>query len=252
MKHCKEVLSFMIVILFMVLALGCVDDDTHLAYNARQYARKIITESLYSPSTAKFVNEEVVEIDSYDRYLIRVEFDAQNRLGGTGRYTGYVIVEIYKDEGLMSVNPYASHVIIERGESETYPLSNLKSFNRWDKPLEETIASNNQENQAIQKEQPNIAGESAHAGPYDGPLDGDPHNVIVDVPENSNLNLRSGPGENYNIIGKLPRGTMLTVMDSTILQSGSIWYEVYVYDTYAQGWVSADYVRDVTDDDFTF
>lgn len=88
-------------------------------------------------------------------------------------------------------------------------------------------------------------------GPHDGPLDGDPYDVIVDVPENSNLNLRSGPGENYEVIGKLPRGTVLMVMDTARLQTGSTWFEVSAYDTDAKGWVSAKYVRDATEDDFT-
>lgn len=68
-----------------------------------------------------------------------------------------------------------------------------------------------------------------------------PAQVFVDIPEYDNLNLRSGPGTDYSILGKLRRGIELNILNEAIGSDGDQWYQVITPDG-KEGWVHSDYV----------
>jgi serine/threonine protein kinase len=65
--------------------------------------------------------------------------------------------------------------------------------------------------------------------------------VIVDVPESSILNLRSGPDNSYSVLDKLKRGAELIVVEEKTGSDGGIWFKVTT-PTEKEGWVHSDYV----------
>ncbi len=67
--------------------------------------------------------------------------------------------------------------------------------------------------------------------------------LFVDVPSSSHLNLRSGPGTDYQIIDKLKRGMELEVIDTKKNLADEIWLQVITGDN-KEGWVHSDYLKD--------
>ncbi len=65
--------------------------------------------------------------------------------------------------------------------------------------------------------------------------------IFVDVPEYENLNLRSGPGTDYPVLGKLRRGTELNILNEVIGSDGDQWFQVITPDG-KEGWVHSEYV----------
>ncbi len=83
-----------------------------------------------------------------------------------------------------------------------------------------------------------LAGSSATAG-----ISG---NVAIRV---GDTNLRSGSGENFSLIMKLPRDTIVTIIGSGTDNTGATWYNI-VYEN-LRGYVRADLVRPLTNQEAT-
>lgn len=66
--------------------------------------------------------------------------------------------------------------------------------------------------------------------------------LIVQLnPENSRLNVRSGPGTNYRIVGKLKHGTLLTSTKSVYNKKEKRYYSLIIYKG-KQAYICNDYV----------
>lgn len=65
------------------------------------------------------------------------------------------------------------------------------------------------------------------------------------VTSSSALNVRSGAGTSYSIIGSLANGTVITILGSAKSTSGETWYK-YAYSSSKTGYVSSNYIKTST------
>lgn len=100
-------------------------------------AKVAISEQLTSPTTAKFSDGKVIDIDKYGRAIVMTTVDAQNGFGATIRNKFLIVINSYdKKTGEFSYNK-ASIVSLKNGESlEDFTLELIKEVSNWDEPLE--------------------------------------------------------------------------------------------------------------------
>lgn len=58
----------------------------------------------------------------------------------------------------------------------------------------------------------------------------------------TDLNLRTGPGTGYGVMGVYPEGTAATVLDGPVPADGYAWYEVEIADDGTVGWFAGEFL----------
>ena len=115
-------------------------------------AQTLISNSLRSPSTTKWNKQEVVDRDEYGRYLVYLDFEAQNGFGGYERLYYYVILQDVEQDGHFTYTPYiATKELILFGDVSPYKYvteyksgvitTNIQEFldgNDWNKEPDNT------------------------------------------------------------------------------------------------------------------
>jgi uncharacterized protein YraI len=56
-------------------------------------------------------------------------------------------------------------------------------------------------------------------------------------------NMRSGPSTVYGVVGKVPTGTRIKILDSGCDREGYLWYNVHAPATGRSGWIAAHLVN---------
>ena len=95
-------------------------------------AKQITLESLSSPSTARFTNCEVEEIDDYGRTLVSMTIDSQNGFGAMIRNYAIVILQRYDVEtNKYSYNPTFAVQIYSNVGNKDLTIKMTKQLNNW-------------------------------------------------------------------------------------------------------------------------
>ena len=90
-------------------------------------AKTIISDQLTDPSSATWNSSEIVDSDSYHRYVVKLDVTATNGFGGRVREKYYVIVRVDGDY-------YYYSTYYSWAKANDTNLSTLKSLNGWDEP----------------------------------------------------------------------------------------------------------------------
>lgn len=112
-------------------------------------ARTEVSKLLRSSSTANWGTAEIIDEDSYGRYLVYVPLEAQNGFGGYEKLYYLVIVSDVTPDGYYKAMPYQSTLDIPNYTGQTIPntiteykngertklISEFLENNKWEKPV---------------------------------------------------------------------------------------------------------------------
>lgn len=97
-------------------------------------AQTVINMELKSPSSASYSNDKILDHDSYGRYIVFANVDAQNSFGAYLRGSYVVLVWNVQSNGKFTYNPLISAVSLDSMTQDT-AVQLLKEENDWGKPL---------------------------------------------------------------------------------------------------------------------
>ena len=138
----KKIGTVLIAFALILAAIGIVmslfgskspSDDVYI-----KCAETLVSKELKSPATAIYSNEKVVEKDSYDRALVTLSVDAQNRFGGYIRTNYVVILQSADKDGKFDYIPaYATESYSQSNDYLQDTIVNeMKENNKWNTPSE--------------------------------------------------------------------------------------------------------------------
>lgn len=123
------IVLFLIIRLVSFLHLGGPSDQT--IFNC---AQTVINMELKSPSSASYSNDKILDHDSYGRYIVYANVDAQNSFGAYLRGSYVALVWNVQSNGKFTYNPLISAVSLDSMTQDT-AVQLLKEENDWGKPL---------------------------------------------------------------------------------------------------------------------
>lgn len=97
-------------------------------------AQTVINMELKSPGSASYSHDKILDHDSYGRYLVYADVDAQNSFGAYLRSSYVVLVWNVQSDGKFTYNPLLSAVSLDSMEQDT-AVQLLKEENDWGKPI---------------------------------------------------------------------------------------------------------------------
>ncbi|MGN0768434.1 MAG: zinc-ribbon domain-containing protein [Christensenellales bacterium] len=93
-------------------------------------AKSLVIDNLKNPNSAIWYATDIVDKDDYDRYIVYLDYGAENSFGGTTRTRLYVCIRLDNNDTYY-YNPYFPYV-----EATDMNLSLIKSLNDWGNPPE--------------------------------------------------------------------------------------------------------------------